>query len=161
MLVSSAAARRFQQGFPGLNPGGAAPPHPETGPRGQPGVNLGQPGVDLGSTSGQTGVKLGSTCSAPPRDRSPGSSRAATPFASAMASRCAAYVSGVLRKCGVISLVRSLGPGRHCSPRHRMPLNPPDEGSTCVSTTWQATAMGLVDIDHHVLGCHVSQELKR
>jgi len=27
-------------------------------------------------------------------------------------------------------------PGRHCSPRHRMPFNSRNEGSKCVSMTW-------------------------
>ena len=29
-------------------------------------------------------------------------------------------------------------PARHCSPRHRMPFNSPNEGLKCVSMTWRA-----------------------
>jgi len=40
-----------------------------------------------------------------------------------------------------------VGPGRCCSPRHRMPRNSRDEGSECVSMTWQVT--GVADIARH------------
>jgi len=42
------------------------------------------------------------------------------------------------------------GPGRYCSPRHRMPFNSRIEGAKCVSMTGRA--MGSADIARHVIG---------
>jgi len=58
------------------------------------------------------------------------------------------------------------GPGRFCSSRHRIPINPKDEGSTSVTitTTWRAihlggmlAATGLADIARRVLGHQLPQ----
>ena len=49
----------------------------------------------------------------------------------------------------------TVGPGRNCSPRHRMPLNQ----ETRVIIIWMTCgAMSLADTARHVVGCHVTQE---
>jgi hypothetical protein len=45
-----------------------------------------------------------------------------------------------------------VGPGRHCTPSHRMPFNPRRDGSQHVSMTRRA--YGLADIARHLVGCH-------
>jgi hypothetical protein len=50
----------------------------------------------------------------------------------------------------------SKGRATYCSPRYRMPLTSRNEVSICFSMRWRA--VGLADIAHHVIGCHLSQE---
>ena len=51
-----------------------------------------------------------------------------------------------------------LGPGRYCSPRHRMPSNSRNEGSQCVSMTWRGIfacpwpAAAVAALDQYVVG---------
>jgi hypothetical protein len=52
--------------------------------------------------------------------------------------------------------VTGSGSGRHCSPRHRMPVSSRNEGSQRVSIAWQAE--GLADIARHVIDGHSTQE---
>jgi len=49
-------------------------------------------------------------------------------------------------------------PGCYCSPRPRMSSNSRKGGSKCVSMTRRA--MRLVDIARHVIGCHLTQEIR-
>ena len=57
-----------------------------------------------------------------------------------------------------VATLKQVGPGRYHSPRHRMPYNSTSEGSNCGLMTWRA--MGLADTFRHVIGCHITQQLR-
>ena len=44
---------------------------------------------------------------------------------------------------------RRVGPGRYCSPHHRMPINSRNESYRRVSMTWRES--GLVDTPRHII----------
>ena len=57
-----------------------------------------------------------------------------------------------------IEVESAVGPGRCCSPRHRMTFHSRNEGSKRVLMAWRAMfAWGLADIAGHVIECHLTQ----
>ena len=64
-------------------------------------------------------------------------------------SSVAALRDGALTAAAAAAADDEIGPGRYCSPRHRMRCKSRKDGATCLSMTRRA--MGLVDITRHVM----------